>query len=50
MTTEGRPVTHELRSAARKPEVVSRLVRGGSFDEVAREIQVPDHELEVGRR
>ena len=37
-------------SAPRKTEVVLRVVRGEAIDEVAREIQVPVHELEEWRR
>ena len=37
-------------SAQRKTEVVLRVVRGEAIDEVAREIQVPMHELEEWRR
>ena len=37
-------------SAPRKAEVVLRLVRGDSIEEVSRETQVPAHELEEWRR
>jgi transposase len=37
-------------SAQRKTEVVVRVVRGEALDEVAREIQVPVHEVEEWRR
>jgi len=37
-------------SAQRKTEVVLRVVRGEAIDEVAREIQVPVHEVEEWRR
>ena len=37
-------------SAARKTDVVLRLLRGAPVDVVARETQVPAHELEVWRR
>src|SRR6267142_1331788 len=37
-------------SAQRKTEVVLRVVRGEAVDEVAREIQVPVHEVEEWRR
>ena len=37
-------------SAPRKMEIVLRLVRGEALDEVAREIQVPVHEVEEWRR
>jgi hypothetical protein len=51
MTTERRgEELPERWSAPRKTEVVLRVIRGEAIDEVAREIQVPDHELEVGRR
>lgn len=47
MTDEGLP---ERWSAQRKTEVVLRVIRGEALDEVAREIQVPVHELEEWRR
>jgi transposase len=51
MTTErqngGLP---ERWSAQRKTEVVLRVIRGETLDEVAREIQVPVHEVEEWRR
>jgi transposase len=51
MTTErpdeGLP---ERWSAQRKTEVVLWVIRGEALDEVAREIQVPVHELEEWRR
>lgn len=37
-------------SAGKKTEVVLRLLRGESVEEVSREIQVPAHELEEWRR
>lgn len=37
-------------SAQRKTEVVLRVIRGEAIDEVAREIQVPVHEVEDWRR
>jgi transposase-like protein len=37
-------------SAQRKTEIVLRVVRGDAIDEVAREIQVPVHEVEEWRR
>lgn len=37
-------------SAGKKTEVVLRLLRGESLEEVSREIQVPAHELEEWRR
>jgi len=37
-------------SAKAKSEVVLRLFRGESVDEVSREIQVPVHELETWRK
>jgi transposase-like protein len=47
MTTERRgEELPERWSAARKAEVVLRVVRGEAIDEVAREIQVPVHEVE----
>ena len=51
MTTERRDeALPERWSAQRKTEVVLRVVRGEALDEVAREIQVPVHELEEWRR
>ena len=51
MTTERRDeALPERWSAQRKTEVVLRVVRGEAIDEVAREIQVPVHELEEWRR
>lgn len=51
MTTERRgEELPERWSAQRKTEVVLRVVRGEAIDEVAREIQVPVHELEEWRR
>ena len=50
MTTERRDeALPERWSAQRKTEVVLRVVRGEAIDEVAREIQVPVHELEEWR-
>jgi transposase-like protein len=40
----------ERGSAGKKTEVVLRLLRGESVEEVSREIQVPAHELEEWRR
>jgi transposase-like protein len=37
-------------SAQRKTEIVLRVIRGEAIDEVAREIQVPVHEVEEWRR
>jgi hypothetical protein len=37
-------------SAARKTELVLRLLRGEAFDAVSRESQVPAHELESWKR
>jgi transposase len=37
-------------SAARKTELVLRLLRGEALDEVSRESQVPAHELESWKR
>ena len=51
MTTERRgEELPERWSAQRKTEVVLRVVRGEAIDEVAREIQVPVHEVEEWRR
>jgi len=51
MTTDPRDEELPERwSAQRKTEVVLRVVRGEAIDEVAREIQVPVHELEEWRR
>ena len=51
MTTERRDeALPERWSAQRKTEVVLRVVRGEAIDEVAREIQVPVHEVEEWRR
>jgi hypothetical protein len=51
MTREGRgEELPERWSAQRKTEVVLRVVRGEALDEVAREIQVPVHEVEEWRR
>jgi hypothetical protein len=51
MTTERRDAELPERwSAQRKTEVVLRVVRGEALDEVAREIQVPVHEVEEWRR
>ena len=46
-TDEGLP---ERWSAQRKTEVVLRVIRGEALDAVAREIQVPMHEVEEWRR
>ena len=37
-------------SATRKTEIVMRLIRGDSVEEVSREIKVPAHEIEEWRR
>ena len=50
MTTQRADDLPERWSAQRKTEVVLRLVRGEAIDEVAREIQVPVHEVEEWRR
>jgi transposase-like protein len=51
MTTERRgEELPERWSAQRKTEVVLRVIRGEAIDEVAREIQVPVHEVEEWRR
>jgi transposase len=51
MTTGARDEERPERwSAQRKTEVVLRVVRGEAIDEVAREIQVPVHEVEEWRR
>jgi transposase len=50
MTTQRPDELPERWSAQRKMEIVLRLVRGEAIDEVAREIQIPVHELEEWRR
>ena len=50
MTTQRADDLPERWSAPRKMEIVLRLVRGEAIDEVAREIQVPVHEVEEWRR
>jgi transposase len=50
MTTQRADDLPERWSAQRKMEIVLRLVRGEAVDEVAREIQVPVHEVEEWRR
>ena len=50
MTTQRADELPERWSAQRKMEIVLRLVRGEALDEVAREIQVPVHEVEEWRR
>ena len=50
MTTQRADDLPERWSAARKMEIVLRLVRGEAIDEVAREVQVPVHEVEDWRR
>ena len=50
MTTQRADDLPERWSAQRKMEIVLRLVRGEAIDEVAREIQVPVHEVEEWRR
>ena len=44
------PELPERWSAQRKQEVVLRLLRGESLDQVSRETQVPAHELESWQR
>jgi transposase len=51
MTTERRSEELPERwSAQRKTEIVLRVIRGEAIDEVAREVQVPVHEVEEWRR
>jgi hypothetical protein len=51
MTTERRgEELPERWSAPRKTEVVLRVIRGEAIDDVARDIQVPVHEVEEWRR
>jgi transposase len=50
MTTQRADDLPERWSAQRKMEIVLRLVRGEAIDEVAREVQVPVHEVEEWRR
>src|SRR4029450_14057379 len=51
MTTERRDEELPERwSAPRKTEVVLRVIRGEAIDDVAREIEVPVHEVEEWRR
>ena len=50
MTTQRADDLPERWSAQRKTEVVLRVIRGEAIDEVAREIQVPVHEVEEWRR
>ena len=50
MTTQRADDLPERWSAQRKMEIVLRLVRGEAIDEVAREVQVPVHELAEWRR
>jgi transposase-like protein len=50
MTTQRADDLPERWSAQRKTEVALRLVRGEAINEVAREVQVPVHELEEWRR
>jgi uncharacterized protein DUF1153 len=51
MTTERRgEELPERWRAPRKTEIVLRVVRGEAIDEVARDIQVPAHEVEEWRR
>ena len=47
---EAPPAVPARWSAGRKTEVVLRLLRGEPVDVVARETQVPAHELEAWRR
>src|SRR5262245_57572888 len=44
------PELPERWSAARKTELVLRLLRGDALDAVSRESQVPAHELETWKR
>lgn len=48
--TSTAPELPERWSVQRKQEVVLRLLRGEPLDQVAREIQVPAHELETWQR
>jgi transposase-like protein len=50
MTTQRADDLPERWSAQRKTEIVLRVIRGEVIDEVAREIQVPVHEVEEWRR
>lgn len=50
MTTQRADDLPERWSAQRKTEIVLRVIRGDAIDEVAREIQVPVHEVEEWRR
>jgi transposase-like protein len=50
MTTQRADDLPERWSAQRKTEIVLRVIRGEAIDEVAREIQVPVHEVEEWRR
>ena len=50
MTTQRADDLPERWSAQRKTEMVLRVIRGEAIDEVAREIQVPVHEVEEWRR
>ena len=50
MTTQRAEDLPERWSAQRKTEIVVRVIRGEAIDEVAREIQVPVHEVEEWRR
>ena len=49
MTTQRADDLPERWSAQRKTEMVLRVIRGEAIDEVAREIQVPVHEVEEWR-
>ena len=49
-STEAPPAVPARWSAGRKTEVVLRLLRGEPVDVVARETQVPAHDLEAWRR
>ena len=46
----GSPELPERWSAARKTELVLRVLRGEALDAVSRESQVPAHELEIWKR
>jgi DNA-directed RNA polymerase specialized sigma24 family protein len=48
--TASLPELPERWSAPRKREIVLRLLRGESLDQVSRETQVPAHELESWQR
>jgi transposase-like protein len=48
--TSGPPALPERWSVQRKQEIVLRLLRGASLDQVSRETQVPAHDLEHWQR